>query len=416
MVPPVGSRRARLAGRVKAVLGAVLLVVVLPVLIFLLLEAVVRLSGVDTEVVKSDKYRVGVPLWAYDEANTSLVRDVYRQILDNDQSAASAEWLALFTDAPRLHYKMKPRIKALVSNTVNKRELERGIKVRIESNARGFRTGEWPTRKPPNTYRIVFLGDSATFGWGVNAEERFSELLAARLNAFPEGPRVEAINLGLPGYTTYHALRLLKEEVFRYEPDMLVVSYGANDGRTVPVSVKRGLRQSGFIGGVKDFLGRFKAYRLLRKKVLGLYNPFDRAAGAQRDEPQAAFVATDEYARNLEAIIDQAAAHGARTILLGLCCPLDYLAKMTSVGRRKGVPAFDGMYLMMEALPAIQRGLLEPEKARFYEDLYGREILAGRRILYVTSDSCHPNVLGHLVLAEALAKRAFLGQAILAGR
>ena len=39
-----------------------------------------------------------------------------------------------------------------------------------------------------------------------------------------------------------------------------------------------------------------------------------------------------------------------------------------------------------------------------------REMLEGRRLLYVTSDTCHPNRLGHQILAEALFERIFMSR------
>lgn len=403
--------------RVRRVREAILLVIVVPALLLLAAEGVVRLLGVDTEVIRSDRFRVGVPLWAADGANVSLVRDIYRQVLDNDLPAASAEWLNLFTAAPRVHYKLKPNVRARVSNTVNRREIARGLEVLIESDSRGFRTAERPWAKPPGAYRIVFLGDSTTFGWGVEAGERFSDLVETALNAEGEGRRFEAINLGLPGYTTHHALRLLDDIALRYEPDMLILSFGANDSREVPVAVKSMLRRPAWIDGLRGTLGRSALYRLLRKTILSLHNPFDRAAGGRggggaEGGPREAFVTPDEYGRNLEEIVGRAVERGARVVFLGLCCPRDYLAKMTAVGGRTNSPAIDGMYVLLDELDRVQAGLAYPELARHYEDLYGRELLKERRVLYVTSDTCHPNVLGHRILAEALMRRVFRGDLI----
>lgn len=404
---PVSSGGSKRSWK-KRIREALLLAVVIPGFLLGLAEIVVRLLGVETEIVKSDAFRIDIPVWAADETNVSLVREVYRQVLDSDLPLESAEWLTLFTEAPRVHYKMKAGLRARVTNTVNRREIERGLKVLMESSSRGFRTRETTWKKPPGTYRIVFLGDSTTFGWGVNAEERFSDLLEAKLNAAGSGPRVEAINLGIPGYTTHHALRLLERDALRYEPDLLVLSFGANDSREVPVSIKKMLRRSPWLDGLKGLLGRSRLYRLIRKTVLSLHNPFDRAASARGgDGAREAFVTLNEYARNLEAIIDRAGDRGARVVLMGLCCPQDYLAKMTAVGKRKNVPAFDGMFVLLQEIESIRRGAEYPELARYYEDLYGRESLAERRLLYVTSDTCHPNVLGHRILAEALTQRAF---------
>ena len=66
-----------------------------------------RVSRVNTEIVKDDQFQVGVPMWAMDEANFAVAREVYRQILDNKLPADAAEWLQCFEDAKYVHYRMK---------------------------------------------------------------------------------------------------------------------------------------------------------------------------------------------------------------------------------------------------------------------------------------------------------------------
>src|SRR3989344_130455 len=60
---------------------------------------------------------------------------------------------------------------------------------------------DYSPEKPANTFRIVTLGDSFTFGSFVKTEENYSELLEIRLNdACNQNPSVEVINLGMGGY------------------------------------------------------------------------------------------------------------------------------------------------------------------------------------------------------------------------
>ena len=184
--------------RVK-ILGYAFLIVGLPLIFFALTELVIRIAGINTEVVKSERFEVGVPLWAMNQANLAVARDVYRQVLDSTLPAASAEWLNHFEEAPFVHYRMKPGFSGYVTNTVNRRELEKGIKVYWESNTLGYRTGEIPRKKDPAAFRIFFLGDSTTFGWGVDQDERFTELLQDRLNFVQNTISYEIYNFGIPG-------------------------------------------------------------------------------------------------------------------------------------------------------------------------------------------------------------------------
>ena len=59
--------------------------------------------------------------------------------------------------------------------------------------------------------RVVFLGDSLTFGWGVNDDETFVNLLAAMLN-------IEAANTGTNGYNIWQISAVMR----LYETDLFV--------------------------------------------------------------------------------------------------------------------------------------------------------------------------------------------------
>jgi hypothetical protein len=68
----------------------------------------------------------------------------------------------------------------------------------VSINSHGHRDREYSEAKPPDTYRIVMLGDSTTFGWGVPAEQTVAKILESELNKVPVPGyrRVEVINAG----------------------------------------------------------------------------------------------------------------------------------------------------------------------------------------------------------------------------
>jgi lysophospholipase L1-like esterase len=394
--------------KLKKALFYVLFFLLVPLVFFGLTEIVLRVAEVNTEIIKDDNFQVGVPMWAMDEANFAVARDVYRQILDNELPAGSADWLQCFEDAKYVHYRMKPGFSGLVTNTVNRAELDKGIKVYMEASSIGFRTKEIPKKKAQNAFRIFVMGDSTAFGWGVNQEERYSELLEKKLNEVSGGLRYEVYNFGIPGYSSYHGRRQFDHYVLKYSPDMVILSFGANDSRKVPQDVKKVLRQSAFIENLKDFLAGFKTYRFFRKIVFSIYNPFDKyRSGKQKVAETEEFVTTWEFQQNLEHIIRTGRENGVETVLLGLCCPIDYLSKMSAVADREGARSMDGMHILLQKLPCLQAYDCYEKMVRYFEELYGRTLLENRRMLYVTSDTCHPNRLGHQILAEALYERLF---------
>jgi len=397
------------SSRWKKLRGFLFLTVVVPLIFLALIEGLVRLSGVNTEVLKSDRFQVGTPLWVANETNFFSAEALYRDIVRHEVPASAAEWLQCFEEAPRVRYRMRPGIDRRVVNTVNRRELEQGLKVRLRANALGFRSADLPRKKAPGVFRIVFLGDSTTFGWGVEAEERFSERLVARLNARGDGRRYEAINLGIPGYTSWHGRKAFEYFGLPWSPDMVIMSFGANDGKMISRRAKAILQRESALEGVKHFLRRFATYRLMRRLLLSLSNPFEKLAErpAATKSQRVPVVTKVEFRENLTAIVEAARAQGCRPVFLGLCCPVDYLAPMSMLGKRLGVTQMDGMHILLQGIPEITAGKFHPELYKYYLELYGREILEARRIMTVTSDSCHPNRLGHRVLAAALEERLF---------
>lgn len=75
--------------------------------------------------------------------------------------------------------------------------------------------------KRPGVFRICALGDSYTYGWGVNAEQTWLRLLEEKLKA--EGLEVETINLGKPGSGPDFYSDLARRALPLLEPDLVIV-------------------------------------------------------------------------------------------------------------------------------------------------------------------------------------------------
>src|SRR3989344_7830887 len=53
----------------------------------------------------------------------------------------------------------------------------------VKINSEGLRDYEYRIKKPDNTFRIVVLGDSMVFGYGLDLEDTFPKFLERKLNA-----------------------------------------------------------------------------------------------------------------------------------------------------------------------------------------------------------------------------------------
>ena len=99
------------------------------------------------------------------------------------------------------------------------------------SNAQGLREDhEIPRRKREGEVRILFLGDSCTFGDRLSIEESYVQGVEERLRTRFPGSAIECINAGVPGYTLFQGWRFLETEGFEYDPDVVVLYFGWNDG------------------------------------------------------------------------------------------------------------------------------------------------------------------------------------------
>jgi hypothetical protein len=95
------------------------------------------------------------------------------------------------------------------------------------TNSQGWKDVEHSFEKPAGVYRILFLGDSYTWGF-VPLEDlytrRVEELLKGRGHT-----AVEVISIGLGGWGTGHCLEALSNEGVLYQPDLVVYQFCSND-------------------------------------------------------------------------------------------------------------------------------------------------------------------------------------------
>jgi len=99
----------------------------------------------------------------------------------------------------------------------------------VELNRFGFRERDFETPKAPNTFRIMVLGDSFTWGEGLAYEERFTYLAEELLNDASTGQRFEVLSFGTRGASTDQQRKILKNHIKEVEPDLIVVAFTLND-------------------------------------------------------------------------------------------------------------------------------------------------------------------------------------------
>lgn len=105
-----------------------------------------------------------------------------------------------------------------------------GYTTRSEFKAH-FTTNQSSLRGPglrppkPNTFRILVLGDSQAWGFGVEDNETFPYKLEAMLATLYPQLDIQVLNAGVPGYGTADQLTFLESRGFALKPDLVIVQF-----------------------------------------------------------------------------------------------------------------------------------------------------------------------------------------------
>lgn len=123
---------------------------------------------------------------------------------------------AMISDNPILVWELEPG--AII-------KFKEGIEYNINSD--GLRDYEQKNIEE-DSYKMVILGDSITYGSGVNLEDTYAKVLEKKLNKFGDR-KYETFNLGVPGYGTAQEYELLKVKGLNYDPNLIILGYTLND-------------------------------------------------------------------------------------------------------------------------------------------------------------------------------------------
>jgi hypothetical protein len=105
----------------------------------------------------------------------------------------------------------------------------------VNSDANGLRASTHTVKKPDGVFRILLLGCSTTFGWGVADADSLPAQLERSLKKSGYG-NVEVINGGQPGYSSFQGRRFYSEVAAQYEPDLVFLGFLIQDSRKVAYS------------------------------------------------------------------------------------------------------------------------------------------------------------------------------------
>ena len=103
-------------------------------------------------------------------------------------------------------------------------------------NSKGLRDFEYSYERT-SCKRILAIGDSLTFGFGVSQDETFTKIIEQKLNT-NSSTCYEVINGGIGNYNTEQELAFLKLEGIKYRPDEIWLNFYINDAEPVQAMAK----------------------------------------------------------------------------------------------------------------------------------------------------------------------------------
>jgi hypothetical protein len=104
------------------------------------------------------------------------------------------------------------------------------VQTNIFYNKDGFRDKDYSFKKPDGVFRILIIGDSQTFGHGIDhVEDTYPKKLESQLNAAAGSKKFEVISFARPGWNSDSHLQYLYKKGLGYQPDLIMLSLYHND-------------------------------------------------------------------------------------------------------------------------------------------------------------------------------------------
>jgi hypothetical protein len=274
-------------------------------------------------------------------------------------------------------------------------------------NSRGLHDYEYSLRKETGTFRIVGLGDSSLFGWGVPFEDSGLKVLERRLNEKSHAQKFEVINFAVPGYNTAMEAETFVQRCLEYAPDLVLLNFNTNDY------------------DVPQFMRLPKDPTSLRRSYLFdlAYSVYEGVMGLAGPEPPPFdFRNRTTPLREAARLDEDPALPNEYRHMVGAKGVVRALERLAGATRERGIPlvVFD-----VKGYPGLtptyvrdewrdgQRELLERESRRlgfhflntypYYVNYLNQHANVNSRTVFAVSETDgHPNVLAHSINAEAV--------------
>ncbi len=245
------------------------------------------------------------------------------------------------------------------------------------------------TSKDNQTFRIIFLGDSVTFGVNIPSKSIFPTLMKEKWKELYENEnlKIEVLNFGQPGYDLLQINLLFEEEAVHFKPDLIIYIFSGNDPQTTRykkinsthIYGETAINRYEYVLTLPFndiLLENLYTYRFINKRIINICEKLDCQI-----EKKEYYVSTEKTAKALNNIV-----YTCREKNISL-----YIVNLPVIEKNYPVNEFLLRYLTKENLEYIR--LLEIGSVLTEYD---------PNDIRISDEDAHFNTKGHKIMAEIL--------------
>ncbi len=278
----------------------------------------------------------------------------------------------------------------------------------LKTNSHFMRGAEAKLEAAPGVLRVMGLGDSVMFGWGVSDEQsaltRLGRLLVARM-AMP----VETLNLGCPSYNTANEVAVFRKMGRKFKPKLVVLIFVENDFGFPGLMIEPVLPWTTHRCYIKRQLSRTLAPRWRDAFASDEEFVSTRRLDEIRGKKQEALTAEERWHQQVSAHYNKMVGTEA------VAANFRELANMLKADGAMGVVVYNPIRIVLGkpetyekkagfvVKAAREAGLMGLDMTPVYEKyLQDNNLTAMSQALWVNDKDWHPNGIGHSLIADAI--------------
>jgi len=265
----------------------------------------------------------------------------------------------------------------------------------------GFRVGSHEEQAKNKRFpggSVFILGDSSSFGWGVDFENTYGFVFTDIINRSlkPGEASYRVVNRSMPGLSTFGGLKAVRQMNDIKPGDWVLISLGSNDHAPASITdLQRSVYLQSTSEKLRKELEKFLLYKMFRSAWVSFRVSFNHGIKLPVNR-----VSIDEYNKNLRNIFDTIGSHGGKPVFINICNFKKYASVALELTNSTGTPFIDFIKQVRPFFNEIPKRF--PKIFMRYFDAYGEKMEENELYAVLFPDGCHPNAIGHRLLGEIL--------------